>query len=494
MELSRIAPELRKPVRRLPVMPVESAWFRRLSRIALPLMRPVTFPGVVIEQAIPGVPGIRVHRPEQVRSRAVLLWIHGGGLVMGAAKQDDRICGGTAAELGIVVVAADYRLAPEFPFPTPLDDCHMAWTWLLRNAAMLGVDPGRVIVGGQSAGAGLAAALAQRLYDEDGVQPIAQWLFCPMLDDRTAARQELDEIGHRVWNNRHNRYGWAAYLGSGPDVKSLGHPNPASTMPAGQDPSRPDPALIEPSGEDPNRTDPSHEDPSADLNRTDPSWATTSAPPNRTGPTPANPSTQPNPTDHTRTEPGGEDPGHPDPIPTNPATGQPDPIPPNPADQPDPIPPDPAARHPSGAEPTQTDLDARHSSRREPTQADLDAKHSSRTGFEPSGGRRKERGREKADKKAGGEEAGLEEPPRYAVPSRRDDLAGLPPAWIGVGDVDLFHDEDLAYAERLRAAGVPATFHAVPGAPHGFEAWAPNTGISRDYVHAGRQWLSGFAD
>ncbi|WP_203896585.1 alpha/beta hydrolase [Actinoplanes xinjiangensis] len=306
MELSRIAPDLRGPVRRMPTMPLESAWFRRLTRLALPLMRSVTSPGVVTEQAIPGAPGVRVHRPEQARSRAALLWIHGGGLVLGAARQDDRFCGGTAAELGIVVVAADYRLAPEFPFPTPLDDCHRAWTWLLRNAARLGVDPGRVIVGGQSAGGGLAAALAQRLHDEDGVQPIAQWLFCPMLDDRTAARRDLDEIGHRVWNNRHNRYGWGAYLGS---------------------------------------------------------------------------------------EPGA---------------------------------------------------------------------------------------------------TGTEEPPAHAVPARRDDLTGLPPAWIGVGDVDLFHDEDRAYAERLRAAGVPATFHAVPGAPHGFEAWAPDTTTSRDFMHAGRQWLSGF--
>jgi acetyl esterase/lipase len=429
MELSRIAPELRKQVRRFPTMPVESEWFRRLSRLALPLMRSVTFPGVVIEQAIPGAPGVRVHRPEQVRSRAALLWIHGGGLVMGAAKQDDRICGGTAAELGIVVVAADYRLAPRFPFPTPLDDCRTVWTWLLRNAARLGVDPGRVIVGGQSAGGGLAAALAQRLYDEGGVQPVAQWLFCPMLDDRTAARHELDEIGHRVWNNRHNRYGWAAYLRSEPGQRD----------PDGTDPGRTDPGGMEPGRTNRDRTDLGAEDPS----RTEPD----------------------------RTNRGAEDPDRTDPGRSN-----------------------RGAENPDRTDQGRINLGAEDPNRTEPDRTAPGTKDSSRTepGREKANGT-KGGGTKAVGEKTRGEKAGLKEPPIYAVPARREDLTGLPPAWIGVGDVDLFHDEDLAYAERLRAAGVPATFHAVPGAPHGFEAWAPNTMISRDFVHAGRQWLSRFA-
>lgn len=61
-------------------------------------------------------------------------------------------------------------------------------------------------------------------------------------------------------------------------------------------------------------------------------------------------------------------------------------------------------------------------------------------------------------------------------------MSGLPPAWIGVGDIDLFYDEDRAYAERLRAAGVEVTFKVVPGAPHGFEVWAPDTTIARSYI------------
>jgi acetyl esterase/lipase len=68
-----------------------------------------------------------------------------------------------------------------------------------------------------------------------------------------------------------------------------------------------------------------------------------------------------------------------------------------------------------------------------------------------------------------------------AVPARRDDLAGLPPAWLGVGTLDLFHREDLAYAERLNAAGVPCEVHVVPGAFHGFDRIAAKSSISRAY-------------
>lgn len=80
-----------------------------------------------------------------------------------------------------------------------------------------------------------------------------------------------------------------------------------------------------------------------------------------------------------------------------------------------------------------------------------------------------------------GEEPGGEQVSPYAAPARREDLSGLPPAWIGVGTLDLFHDEDLAYAERLRAAGVPCRTTVVPGAFHGFEAVLPQAGPSREF-------------
>ena len=71
--------------------------------------------------------------------------------------------------------------------------------------------------------------------------------------------------------------------------------------------------------------------------------------------------------------------------------------------------------------------------------------------------------------------------PQVAVPARRDDLSGLPPAWIGVGTHDLFHDEDLAYAERLRSAGVPCQVEIVPGVFHGFDLWVPKAQVSQRF-------------
>jgi acetyl esterase/lipase len=244
--------------------------------------------------------GVRVYVPEQRQIDAALYWIHGGGYLIGRAVQDDRLCAATASELGIVVVSAEYRLAPAHPFPAPLDDCLAAWDWLQANAASLGVDPTRIAIGGQSAGGGLAAALVQRVHDRGGNPAIAQWLLCPMLDDRTAARRELDAIGHFVWNNRLNALGWRSYLGAEP---------------------------------------------------------------------------------------------------------------------------------------------------------------------------------------------GLADAPPYAAPARRTDLAGLPPAWIGVGEIDLFLPEDRDYAERLRDAGVDVEFLTVPGAPHGFEAWASDSPPAEAFLAKARDWL-----
>ena len=116
----------------------------------------------------------------------------------------------------MTVVSPRYRLAPEHRFPAALQDAHAAWTWLQGVAEDFGVDPSRVAVGGASAGAGLAACLAQRVRDEGGRAARAQVLLYPMLDDATAARRDLDGAGHLVWSNRANRAGWRAYLGTEP--------------------------------------------------------------------------------------------------------------------------------------------------------------------------------------------------------------------------------------------------------------------------------------
>ena len=231
---------------------------------------------------------VRLHRPPAANGPGpALLWIHGGGYVIGDAAQDDVLCRRFATELGATVLAVNYRLAPENPYPAALEDCDAALRWL---AALPAVDPARLAVGGASAGGGLAAALALHTRDAGEMSLAAQLLVYPMIDDRTAARKDLDHPGHRLWNQSSNRFGWRAYLGD------------------------------------------------ADRDR--------------------------------------------------------------------------------------------------------------------------------------------------AVPARRHDLAGLPPAWIGVGTVDLFHDEDLAYAERLRAAGVPCEVMVIDGAFHGFDGVAPKADVSKSFFRS----------
>jgi len=300
MKLSAVAPELQPLIRRMPRAPVTNGFQRRLSRLLIRLLPKVRQEGVTLEIIREGSVSLRLYRPQTLRTTSPLLWIHGGGYMIGTAKQDDRFCGETSAKLGMIVVSAEYRLAPEHSFPAAIDDCFMVWNWLQRSAAVLEIDPTRVVIGGQSAGGGLAAGLVQRLHDSGGIKPLAQWLFCPMLDDRTTTRTDLATLDHFIWNNRLNTIGWRSYLGGGTAEQQI---------------------------------------------------------------------------------------------------------------------------------------------------------------------------------------------PPYAVPARRHDLHGLPPAWIGVGGIDLFHDECQTYAERLDAAGIDVTLDDVPGAPHAFEALARGTTLATDYVARARRWL-----
>ncbi|MCB0924138.1 MAG: alpha/beta hydrolase [Mycobacterium sp.] len=276
-----IHPELRRVARFLPRQAVNRWSLPLLKRIRS--IRPFSDTDVEL-MTLPSGSGVRLYRPADASEPApALLWIHGGGYVIGSAAQDDALCRRYTQRLGAVVAAVDYRRAPEHPFPIPLEDCYRTLTWL---AGLPGVDADRVAIGGASAGGGLAAALAFLARDRAEVTPALQVLSYPMLDDRTVD-PALDEPGFRLWNAASNRLGWHSYL--------------------------------------------------------------------------------------------------------------------------------------SGAD------------------------------------------------------------PEIAVPARRSDLAGLPPAWIGVGTLDLFHAEDLAYADRLRAAGVPCEVYDVPGAFHEFHSVAPNAPVSRAY-------------
>jgi len=301
VDIEKIHPQLRQVIGRIPSVPIHNRVMLSVLKVAMRLAPyPKIVDGVIITEHRLHNAGVRVYRPEGTTSGAALLWIHGGGMIIGSAAMNDRECSVFAKELNIVVVSVEYRLAPKHTFPCATDDCFEAWQWLQSNADTLEIDPERIVVSGQSAGGGLAASLVQQVYDAGGIQPAGQALFCPMLDDRTAARIELDAIKHRIWNNTNNRGGWSWYLGH--------------------------------------------------------------------------------------------------------AVGEP-------------------------------------------------------------------------------------ELPNYAAPARRKDLSGLAEAWIGVGGVDLFCEEDTLYAERLREAGVNCELEIVEGAPHAFETFAPKAPITIDFMAANGRFL-----
>jgi acetyl esterase/lipase len=157
---------------------------------------------------------VRLHRPAGLPDRApALLWIHGGGTLMGTAAQDDKFLRKLSHRTGVAVAAVEHRLAPEHPYPTPLEDCYAALLWLARQPW---VDADRIAIGGASAGGHFAAAVAQRASDRGHVRLAFQMLVYPMLDDRTGARGE----GRRrlMWTGNDNQLAWRWYL-NGADAK-----------------------------------------------------------------------------------------------------------------------------------------------------------------------------------------------------------------------------------------------------------------------------------
>lgn len=146
--------------------------------------------------------------------RPCLLWIHGGGYILGCPEMDEQLLCRKADELGCLVVAVDYRLSPEHPYPAALDDCDAALGWILENASAMGVNTSTLVLGGASAGGGLAAALALRARDQRPGAVTFQCLIYPMLDHRTGTPASEVAGEYWLWGEDHNRFAWKAYLGS----------------------------------------------------------------------------------------------------------------------------------------------------------------------------------------------------------------------------------------------------------------------------------------
>lgn len=250
------------------------------------------------DRKMPGPAGapdvfVRIYQPtDRPATLPALLWIHGGGYVLGSVERDDLLAKHLARVGQCVVASVEYRLAPEHPFPAPVEDCYVALKWLSAHSTELGVNKARIAIGGASAGGGLAAGLAVLTRDRAEVEVAFQLLVYPMIDDRNITPASETVPDAFVWTRENNLMGWRAYLGH---------------------------------------------------------------------------------------KPGGVD-------------------------------------------------------------------------VSP-----------------------------YAAAARATDLRGLPPAYIPVGDLDLFLDENIMYAQRLSAAGVPTELHVYPGAFHGFNGFVPGAEISRRF-------------
>jgi len=156
---------------------------------------------------------VRVHRRKGAEGVLPCVYsIHGGGYVLGSYEMDDARFDRWCQMFDCVGVSVEYRLAPETPYPGPLEDCYTGLRWTVEHAEELGIDRRRIGISGVSAGGGLAAALALLVRDRGEITLQYQLLECPMIDDRRGTHSsQLDSL--LVWPRESNEFGWQSYLG-----------------------------------------------------------------------------------------------------------------------------------------------------------------------------------------------------------------------------------------------------------------------------------------
>lgn len=194
-------------------------------------------PGVNVHSAVaPGQGGrpdteVWVVRPTEPAEQPApaLLWFHGGGFVLGDAREGIPLLTAAAEMLGVVGVSVQFRLAPEARYPAPLEDGETALEWVIAESSTLGVDPARIIVGGQSAGGANALGLALKRRDEGNAGFVFQLLDIPVLNDAVVTPSATDYADTPVWHRRNAELSWEAFLGEGHG------PAPAYAAPARAD-------------------------------------------------------------------------------------------------------------------------------------------------------------------------------------------------------------------------------------------------------------------
>lgn len=167
------------------------------------------------ERTIPGPDGdvpIAIYQPTAPAPRPGLLMIHGGGYIVGSAREDMNGIA-YAEHVGCTVVSVDYRMAPEFTYQAAVADCFAGLNWLVDNAEALGVDASRIAIGGASAGGGLTAGLALYNRDNNGPELALQLLVYPMLDDTHETPSGYEVTHPNVWNRDVSLKAWKMYLG-----------------------------------------------------------------------------------------------------------------------------------------------------------------------------------------------------------------------------------------------------------------------------------------
>ena len=224
MNLGLLDPELRTVFERMPALDIwDDLPAVRVAAGEMLKQMYAQFPKIesvaTTDHVVPGLNGapgvaVRVYRPEnRTDTLPGLFWIHGGGYVLGSMEMDDMSCRLMISQVPCVIVSVEYRLAPEHPFPLPMDDCYAGLKWMWDNAAQLGVDRSRIGLHGLSAGGGLAAGLALLARDRGEVDLMFQMLLCPMIDDRNTTPSSYLVTDNRTWSRASNIRGWAAYLG-----------------------------------------------------------------------------------------------------------------------------------------------------------------------------------------------------------------------------------------------------------------------------------------
>ena len=229
--MDRLNPELVRPVKAMmdmrggapnfddiPAARAAGEQMMAAMKDRLPVIREVT----TEDRQVPGPEGgpdvvVRIYRPENRSDNLpALLWIHGGGYMLGNIEHDDYPARQMTLMGECVIASVEYRLAPENPYPAPLEDCYAALKWLAKNASQLGVNPKRIAIGGGSAGGGLAAGLALLARDRGEIDIMFQFLIYPMIDDRNIAPPSDDLPDSLFWTRESNRIGWRSYLGCEP--------------------------------------------------------------------------------------------------------------------------------------------------------------------------------------------------------------------------------------------------------------------------------------